>query len=130
MVVLVLSAAPASLRGQLTRWLMEVAPGVFVGHVSRRVRDELWRLVVDRIGTGRALLVTPARNEQRMELQSHGHDWTPTDVEGLTLMFRPTGDRGPLAFPTGAVTTPFEGWSIAGRRRKFGSASERSVRAD
>ena len=32
MVVLVLSAAPASLRGSMTRWLLEVSPGVFVGH--------------------------------------------------------------------------------------------------
>jgi len=34
MVVLILSAAPASLRGAMTRWLLEVSPGVFVGHLS------------------------------------------------------------------------------------------------
>ena len=31
MVVLILSAAPASLRGSMTRWLLEVSPGIFAG---------------------------------------------------------------------------------------------------
>ena len=47
MIVLILSAAPASLRGSMTRWLLEVSPGVFVGHLSARVRDELRRRVAD-----------------------------------------------------------------------------------
>ena len=33
MIVLILSAAPASLRGSMTRWLLEVSSGVFVGHL-------------------------------------------------------------------------------------------------
>jgi CRISPR-associated protein Cas2 len=41
MVVIVLSACPAGLRGHLTRWLVEISAGVFVGHVSARVRDLL-----------------------------------------------------------------------------------------
>ena len=39
MTVLVLTACPAGLRGHLTRWLLEISPGVFVGHVPARVRD-------------------------------------------------------------------------------------------
>ena len=31
MVVIVLTACPAGLRGHLTRWLLEISPGVFVG---------------------------------------------------------------------------------------------------
>lgn len=31
MVVIVLSACPAGLRGHLTRWLLEISAGVFVG---------------------------------------------------------------------------------------------------
>ncbi|MCQ8210670.1 type I-E CRISPR-associated endoribonuclease Cas2e, partial [Cutibacterium acnes subsp. acnes] len=42
MTVLVLTACPAGLRGHLTRWLLEISPGVFVGHVPTRVRDALW----------------------------------------------------------------------------------------
>ena len=38
MVVVVLTACPVGLRGDLTRWLLEIASGVFVGHVTARVR--------------------------------------------------------------------------------------------
>ena len=74
MVVLVLSAAPASLRGAMTRWLMEVSPGVFVGHLSARVREQLWELVRAYIGNGRALLVWSVRSEQRFAVASLGHE--------------------------------------------------------
>jgi len=37
----VIIAAPDGLRGHLTRWLAEVATGVFVGNPSARVRDRL-----------------------------------------------------------------------------------------
>lgn len=127
MIVLVLTGTPAGLRGELTRWLMEVAPGVFVGHVSARVREQLWELVGDQLGRGRALLVMPARNEQRMTLRTLGHDWKPTDFEGLTLMVHPV-TSGDERLPTGAETQPPAGWSVAARRRRFGSASQQQLR--
>lgn len=89
MIVLVLTAVPPSLRGVLTRWLFEIAPGVFVGHVPARVRDLLWERVVEGVGRGRAILVHSARNEQRLSFRVHGHDWVPVDHEGLELVMRP-----------------------------------------
>ena len=47
MIVLVLSAVPEGLRGHVTRWLMEISPGVFVGTLSARVRERLWDLVTE-----------------------------------------------------------------------------------
>ncbi len=127
MIALILTAAPGGLRGELTRWLMEVAPGVFVGHVSARIREELWTMVTEHIGQGRALLVQPARNEQHLVLRTHGHDWKPTDFEGLALMVRPNETQvKPL--PHGSAPRPPEGWSIAARRRKFGTSTERTLR--
>lgn len=41
MIVVVLSACPVGLRGDLTRWLLEISAGVFVGKVSARVREHL-----------------------------------------------------------------------------------------
>ena len=35
MTVLILERVPASLRGQLTRWMLEVKAGVFVGNIAR-----------------------------------------------------------------------------------------------
>ncbi|MGC0141570.1 type I-E CRISPR-associated endoribonuclease Cas2e [Pseudactinotalea sp. Z1732] len=92
MTVVVLTAVPAGLRGVLTRWLLEIAPGVFVGHVSRRVREHLWDRIVDGVGRGRALMVFQQRSEQRLGFWVHGHDWEPIDFEGLSLMLRPEGD--------------------------------------
>ncbi|MBK9726215.1 MAG: type I-E CRISPR-associated endoribonuclease Cas2 [Actinomycetales bacterium] len=90
MVVLVLTACPAGLRGHLTRWLLEISPGVFVGHVSGRVRDDLWSQVVDLCRDGKALLVYSMRNEQRLAFRAHRHEWVVQDADGLILMERPS----------------------------------------
>jgi|GEM_PF-142903 len=90
MVVLVVTACPAGLRGQLTRWLLEIAPGVFVGNVTSRVRDLLWTRVVELARNGRAILVFSARNEQRLDFRVHDSDWQPVDFDGVHLMRRPS----------------------------------------
>ncbi|GIH51607.1 CRISPR-associated protein, Cas2 family [Microbispora rosea] len=85
----VLIAAPAGLRGHLTRWMVEVNAGVFVGNPSRRIRDRLWDLLATRIGDGQAILVEPANNEQGWSVRTAGKDrWRPTDFDGLILSAR------------------------------------------
>ena len=59
MVVIATTAVPDHLRGALSRWTSEVVPGIFVGSVSARVRDELWRTVTEVVGNGAAVLVHP-----------------------------------------------------------------------
>ncbi|WP_347272439.1 type I-E CRISPR-associated endoribonuclease Cas2e [Dehalococcoides mccartyi] len=39
---MILEKVPTSLRGALSRWLLEPKTGVFLGNPSARVRDELW----------------------------------------------------------------------------------------
>lgn len=90
MTVIVLTAVPPGLRGHLTRWLLEISPGVYVGHVSARVRELIWERVLEFMADGRALMLHSARGEQRLEFQVHGHDWTPVDYDGITLMRRQT----------------------------------------
>lgn len=89
MVVLVLTACPSGLRGRLTRWLLEISPGVFVGFVSARVRELLWSRVVELAKDGRAIMVHSAKGEQRLAFKVHRHDWEPVDVDGVHLMLRP-----------------------------------------
>lgn len=89
MMVLTLTACPQALRGHLTRWLLEISPGVYVGNVTARVRDLLWEETVGSIGGGRAILVYSANTEQRLAFRTHGHDWVPTDFDGISLMMRP-----------------------------------------
>jgi len=91
--VLYLSNCPPALRGDLTKWLMEIATGVYVGRVSARVRDKLWDRVVETCAGGRAVLVFAANNEQRMDFRVHGETWEPIDFDGLKLMLRPSPAR-------------------------------------
>jgi CRISPR-associated protein Cas2 len=46
MLVITLTDCPLGLRGYLTKWLLEINSGVFVGHVSVRVRESLWTRIV------------------------------------------------------------------------------------
>lgn len=111
MVVLVLTAVPAGLRGHLTRWLLEISPGVFVGFVSARVRDLLWERVLELAKDGRAIMVHSAKGEQRLAFRVHRHNWKPVDVDGVHLMLRPADpvtDGAPQLRP---------GWSKASRYR-------------
>ncbi len=112
MTVIVVTACPAGLRGHLTRWLLEISPGVFVGTPSARVRELMWLRVVDMVKTGRALMVYRANNEQGLAFKVHKHDWVPTDHEGLTLMLRPSTTDPPPPHS--------RGWSTASRRRRYG----------
>lgn len=111
MVVLVLTAVPAGLRGHVTRWLLEIAPGVFVGALPRRVRDELWARVLELCRDGRALMVETARGEQRLSFRVHRHDWDIVDRDGLMLMRRPVA-------PHSLYGRPRAGWSNASKWRR------------
>jgi CRISPR-associated protein Cas2 len=113
--VIVVAACPVGLRGHLTRWLLEISAGVFVGRVSARVRDLLWERTVDMVKTGRAIMVYSANNEQGLDFKVHKHEWTPVDVEGVTLMLRPNEVEGPSDEESGRA----HGWSSASRRRRF-----------
>lgn len=127
MIVLVTSAISSGFRGELTRWLVEVSPGVFVGTVSTRVREQIWKLTCDNIGNGRATLIFPQKNEQRMGIRTTAGSWEAVDFDGMTLIRRPENET------SGAYDGPVDrqkmrdasGWSIAGRRRYYRNVIER-----
>ncbi|MGI5851584.1 MAG: type I-E CRISPR-associated endoribonuclease Cas2e, partial [Caldicoprobacterales bacterium] len=93
MIVIILSNCPPALRGDLTKWLQEVNTGVYVGQVSARVRDELWKRVQGNVKSGRATMVFNTNNEQRMDFRVHNTSWEPIDFDGLKLMLRPSPAR-------------------------------------
>lgn len=119
MVVVVLTACPSGLRGDLTRWLLEISPGVFVGHITARVRDKLWERIESLVKGGRAIMVYSARNEQHLSFKVLQPDWLPVDCEGIELIKRPKGTDEATMFGM-----PGKGWSNASKHRKskrFGS---------
>jgi CRISPR-associated protein Cas2 len=87
MVVIVLEKVPKTLRGELSRWMLEVSTGVFVGSVSATVRDLLWEKCVAKKTAGRCCMLYRTNNEQGFAIRTHG-DTTRTlvDFDGLTLV--------------------------------------------
>lgn len=89
MIVVSLTNCPPKLRGDLTKWLIEINAGVYVGRVSARVRDELWQRICENVKEGRATMVFSANNEQGMDFYVHNTTWKPVEFDGITLMLRP-----------------------------------------
>jgi CRISPR-associated protein Cas2 len=94
LIVIIVERAPPGLRGQLTRWMLEVRAGVFVGTLSPRVRDKLWELVKARNPRGGSLLVSRAHNEQGFVVETCGDTSRQVlDIEGLLLVHKPTHEQ-------------------------------------
>jgi CRISPR-associated protein Cas2 len=93
MVVIILEKVTPSLRGELTRWLIEPHPGVFVGHISGMVRDRLWDKCCERLRDGGVVQLWSTNNEQRFAIRSAGDTKREVvDFEGLSLIRRPLND--------------------------------------
>ena len=80
---------PPKLRGDLSKWLLEINTGVYVGNVNARVRELIWKRVCENIKNGQATLVFPANNEQHMDFYVHNTNWQPIDLDGIKLMKHP-----------------------------------------
>ena len=86
MLVLLLRKAKPALRGKVSRWLCQVATGVYLGTVSSRVRERLWARIVKEIGEGGAIMIYPAPTEQGYAVRTTGNlPYTFEDFEGLIL---------------------------------------------
>lgn len=88
--VITLKKVPPSLRGDLTKWMQEIATGVYVGNFSTRVRQYLWKRVCDSIGDGEATLSFAFRNEIGYSFQTLNADRTVVDFDGIPLVMIPT----------------------------------------
>ena len=114
MTVICLTNCPQKLRGDLTKWLIEINTGVYVGNINARVRDELWKRITDSIRSGQATMVFRAAGEQHMDFRVHNTTWQPVDFDGLRLMLRPGPEAG-----LESVDAPLrDGFSNAAQKRK------------
>jgi len=87
MVVMILEKVPTSLRGELTRWLVEPHTGVFVGHVNAMVRDRLWDKCCKAKRTGGVVQIWSTNTEQRFQMRMAGATKrTTVDFDGLLLV--------------------------------------------
>lgn len=89
MLVMTLEKVPPRLRGYLSRWLVEIDTGVYVGRVSPVVRDLLWEKSLQLAGGGRLTQAWSARTEQGYAFRLHGGAQRElVDFDGLVLISR------------------------------------------
>ena len=87
MTVIAIDNAPENIRGELTRWFLELKPGVFVGNINVRIRELLWeRICKADLMTG-AVMVFSFPNEQGFKMQVYGDPKRKVeDFEGVQLI--------------------------------------------
>ena len=129
MIVITLSDCPPKVRGDLSKWLIEINTGVYVGQVSARVREELWKRICENLHTGRATMVFHTIGEQHMDFRVHNTTWEPVDFDGLKLMRRPL----PSAREQSQAMVLEKGFSKAAKMQKVDRikrARKRSLKED
>ena len=96
MLVTVVENVPARLRGRLAIWLLEVRAGVYVGNVSRRVREMIWDTVIKGIEKGNAVMAWSTNTESGFDFLTWGANRRePVEIDGLKLVsFLPETEEG------------------------------------
>ena len=90
MVVMILESVPPSLRGEITRWMIQPKAGVFVGKVSAMVRDKLWEKVRRAAKGGSGILLHASNTEQGFAVRTFGDPSRELlDIEGIVLARMP-----------------------------------------
>lgn len=98
MVVIAVENVPPRLRGRLAVWLLEVRAGVYVGNLSRRVREMIWETVEDGLEDGNAVMVWSTNTESGFDFLTLGANRRiPVEMDGVKLVsFLPREDGDPV----------------------------------
>ena len=93
MLVIVVENVPPRLRGRLGLWLVEVRAGVYVGKVSRRVREMIWENLEKGIDNGNAVMAWSSNTESGFDFLTLGENRRiPVEMDGIKLVsFLPEG---------------------------------------
>lgn len=87
MTVLVIESCSKSLRGELTKWLLEVKPGTYVGKINSMVRDKIWEKYIVSKSRLNALMVYDSNNEQGFKILMHGEPTRSViDLDGIQMI--------------------------------------------
>jgi CRISPR-associated protein Cas2 len=92
MLTVVVENAPPRLRGRLAVWLLEVRAGVYLGDVSKRVREMIWHHITEGLEQGNAVMAwSTSSNESGFDFVTLGANRRhPVDHDGIRLVsFRP-----------------------------------------
>lgn len=102
MLVIVTENVPPRLRGRLGLWLVEVRAGVYVGDVSRRVREMIWENLEKGVENGNVVMAWTSNNESGFDFMTLGANRrTPVEMDGIKLVsfLPPDGADKGLDYP-------------------------------
>lgn len=87
MLVIVVENVPPRLRGRLGLWLVEVRAGVYVGKVSRRVREMIWDNLERGVEEGNAVMAWSCNSESGFDFLTLGANRRiPVEMDGIKLV--------------------------------------------
>jgi len=91
MCMVVTEAVPPRLRGRLAVWLVEIRAGVYVGDVSRRIREMIWFQVNKLAEEGNVVMAWGTNTESGFDFITYGENRRmPIEMDGLRLVkFKP-----------------------------------------
>ena len=87
MLVIVVENVPPALRGRLAVWLIEIRAGVYVGNLSKKVREMIWSQVDEGLEGGNAVLVWSTNTENGFDFLTLGKNRrNPVEFDGIKLV--------------------------------------------
>ncbi len=87
MLVIVVESAPPRLRGRLAVWLVEVRAGVYVGNLSARVREMIWKQIEEGLGSGNAAMIWKTNTESGFDFLTLGPNRRiPCEMDGIKFI--------------------------------------------
>jgi len=87
MLVVVTENVPPRLRGRLAIWLLEIRAGVYLGDVSKRIREMIWEQIEQLAEDGNVAMAWASNHESGFEFQTYGvNRREPVDHDGLRLV--------------------------------------------
>ncbi|MFC1752866.1 type I-E CRISPR-associated endoribonuclease Cas2e [Thermoproteota archaeon] len=87
MLVIVVENVPNRLRGRLAVWLLEVRAGVYIGNLSRKVREMIWEQVKMLSEDGNAVIIWSTNSESGFDFLTYGKNRRiPVELDGVKLV--------------------------------------------
>ncbi|MEN8205533.1 MAG: type I-E CRISPR-associated endoribonuclease Cas2e [Pseudomonadota bacterium] len=87
MLMVITENVPPRLRGRLAVWLLQVRAGVYLGDVSRRVREMIWEQCEAFNEEGNIVMAWATNTESGYDFQTTGENRRiPVELDGLRLV--------------------------------------------
>lgn len=118
--VITLKNSTPSLRGDLSKWMQEIATGVYIGNFNSRIREYLWTRVLESVGNGEATLSYASRNEIGYNFETYNTKRKTIDFEGIPLVIFPNESN------SRNIETGFSKAAKYRKKRKFSVKTEKN----